>query len=293
MRNLLVLAIVLAGCSSADTLASPAATSTLAPSTVGASPTGPVAERPTPTQGVAAITIAPAPTSTVTAAPSASTPGPTLAPTPTTAPVMTTTPPQHLDAVIADYGYSTFKAKQATDVSLSWAVVVRNPNHHAYANGVVVSVTLYDKNGGIIDTGSSRVDFMIPGQSGAVAASISDFSNPNLRNVARMQVEISTDRFEDFNGTPSIFEVGRIRNSRDNFGHIVTTASVTADFDRHVDDTRGVAVYYNGDRIVGGADHFLDTIPSRKKTTIQIDGPPIGKVTRTEIYISLSNLTVS
>ena len=82
------------------------------------------------------------------------------------------------------------------------------------------------------------------------------------RGDSRLVVTIDRDQclliyplpdWEEIDFATGTFEAGNIRTTRQEFGGLRTTGQITSTFERDIEDTKAVAVYYRDGGIVGGA----------------------------------------
>jgi hypothetical protein len=127
---------------------------------------------------------------------------------------------------------------------------------------------------------------------------VSSGGDPSRRHPApgsgsQMEVQVfHRDDWEDFDGLPGAFDFESIRTRASSIGSLRTTARISSGFARDLANPYVLAVYYDGDEIIGGGWTFADRVPSGGKVGVEIYGPSIKSPTRTEMYAHLSNLSL-
>lgn len=217
------------------------------------------------------------------------TPRPTRRPTPTPVP--------RENIVVVDYGYSTFRGEYDEGDSLSWAVILENPNQADtwIGTGISVSVTFKDAGGGVVSNAGDTVAAILPEQTVAIAGADSHFSNPDLELIASMEVQLGTPRWEMAEESLGAFTVSGIQTRTSEFGGVNTTATVASTFEREMESVYATAVYYGAEgNIIGGDWTFVDFIPAGGEIAFEISGfSAMPGITGTEVYLTLSFISLN
>jgi hypothetical protein len=89
------------------------------------------------------------------------------------------------------------------------------------------------------------------------------------------------------------FTASAIRTRKDEYGSATTNFRLKSTFERDIRDARAVAIYYNGNKIIGGAYTFVEFVPAGGSTGVQIDAAsaPSPPITKTAIYAAPSSLS--
>jgi hypothetical protein len=198
---------------------------------------------------------------------------------------------------ISEYGFSTYQGPYDSGPSLSWAVVLKNPNpaDTSIADRVDVSVTLLDAGGGVVASAQDTVAAILPGQTVAVTGSDSAYGNPDLGLIKTMEVQIGSPQWEDAGQTLGTFQISSIATRTGEFGQLTTTARVKSTFAKELKSTMAVAVYRNAaGKIVGGDFTFVDFIPAGGTASLSISGlSAIPGIDHADVYLSLSFLSIT
>jgi hypothetical protein len=194
---------------------------------------------------------------------------------------------------LVDSGFSVYKGKYDSGYSLSWGVIVKNPNANAVADDVRLVVDFLDASGTLVTTSNDSWPAILPNQTVALGEEISYFSNSDLKTVAKMEVQVfHGDDWEDFDGSAGEFSFSDIKTRADSIGSLDTTARISSTFAKDLQSPYAVAIYRREGAIVGAGWTFVDLVPAGGQVGVEIYGPSIPKVDSTEMYAHFSNLTI-
>jgi hypothetical protein len=220
---------------------------------------------------LAVITLAPTNTATTV----------TAEPTPSEPPVQ--------DIKLVATGFSKFKGKYDSGPQLGYGIVVENPNASWIAKQVDLSIAFLDDNGDIIDTVEESFAAILPGQRVAWADTLSDFSG-DWSTMKSMEVNLSEPDWEAYLGQPGAYTFSRIKMTRDLIGSIDVTARLKSTFDKELENPQIVALFYRGDKIIGGGWTYLEHARDGAAVKVSTSGYP--KVDKVELYGVLTNLSL-
>lgn len=174
-----------------------------------------------------------------------------------------------------------FTADTETD-SVSYAVVIENPNATWVPRFVDVSITFLDADGTELTTETQTITGLLPASETAVAGEAA-----GAGGATEMEVEI-----ENLNGLPSelrssLEEAGQyeyegIQTAQVPSGGITTSGQVVSRFAREQSNVAIHAVYYDADgEVIGGAgasvDHVLPGAPAAFEASTAVTVPDIAE----------------
>lgn len=221
-----------------------------------------------------------------------STPRPTVRPRSTPRP--TPTPDPRDEIALVDYGFSTYHGEFDDGASLTWAVVLENPNASWLATRVNLNVSFLDDAGSIVTTASDTVALILPGEQSATVGSDSYFSNPDLGTITSMEVQLGSADWEEPDGPVGEFTITDIATRTGEFGQVTTTARVNSTFADEITNPKAVVVYYDADGAVLGGDFtFVDFVPAGGTIPVEISGfDAVPGLSSSDIFITFSFLSL-
>lgn len=215
----------------------------------------------------------------------------TPATTPTTVAV-TTTVAARKPVEIVKSGFTQLAPNSIGTSYVSYAAIVRNPNSDTWlASRVDVNFTFTDNAGTVVKSNSESFAAILPGQTVAIG------DNTQAQGATKLDVKVLVGRWDNnvTQTTLGTFTAEGVTTTAQRFGGQKTNATVKSTFVKDLKSTKGVAVYYDSaGAIIGGAFTFIDFIPGGGSVGVEITGSStVPNVARTEVYVALTNLSLS
>jgi hypothetical protein len=199
---------------------------------------------------------------------------PTLEPTPE--------PEARVDPTVIAQG---FTADTETD-SVSYAVVIENPNSTWVPRYVDVSITFLDAKGTELTTETQSITGMLPESETAVAGEV-----PQAGRATAMEVQISNLNSLPGQMRSSLEEAGRydyegVETLADESGGITTTGVVRSGFESEQINVPIHAVYYSSaGSVIGGAVTIVDRVPSGNEAPFEASTlATVPDITETRVF---------
>lgn len=188
---------------------------------------------------------------------------------------------------IVNKGFTQLEPDSIGSSYISFAAVFKNPNDSQIAEDVNVNITFYNDKDTVVKSVSESISSILPGQSAAVG------DMEEAEGAVKMEVQALVDTWSKASGKLGEFTAEDINTSPEEYGGMKTNATLASTFKKDLKNVEAVAVYYNGDAIVGGDFTYVDFAPAGGKVGLEITGSnTIPDVNKTEIYTGFSALTL-
>lgn len=198
-------------------------------------------------------------------------------------PEPTTTPlPQREALVLGESGFGQ-DGRQA-----GFAFFITNPNTAYAVTSTDYQVAFYDDAGTVIETDSSNIELLLPGQTLGIAGTM--FLDEGV-TVAKVDVQVNDGSFEPSDPIPT-FSVDRVAYLADQILPRVVGV-IASPYNWDVSNVRVAAVAYDeAGAIIGGGFTYVNFIPADSETAVSLSLTTSVIPDKVELYPAISGLTM-
>lgn len=193
-----------------------------------------------------------------------------------------TTPPEVEPATLVTSGFGQ------EGRSVSYAFIVTNPNPGIGLEDVGYQITALDSSGAIVETDSSSIPALFPGDTLGIGGDL--FVEENVI-VDSIDVQLSRGDSTPSEPIPN-FTTEQVTYIPGDYTSQVTGV-ISSPFSRQFDDLRVSAITYDAeDNINGGGYTYVDFVPANGTTGVNVTVNTTGEVARAEIFPIVSFLSL-
>lgn len=204
---------------------------------------------------------------------------PTATKKPTKVPPTPTIKPEDLVIIAQGFGQD--------EQEVGYGFILENPNQNLAFENSKYQIAAYDSNDTVVETESSYIELILPGQKLGIGGSI--YLDEGV-TVAKIVVQINAGDAEVVEETPIFTTDHIVYREGDWYSRVI--GIINNPFDIAVADLRVSAVAYNtAGEIIGGGFTFLNFVSPLGKTGVELSVTSAGDVASVELYPVLSSLS--
>lgn len=172
--------------------------------------------------------------------------------------------------------------------SIAYAFEIENPNPGFAVETSSYQVAVYDKSGTVLDSTSSYIELLLPGQALGVAGTLYLDSKDMVAD--HIEVQVKPGQYVELEEQPS-FTVDRINYTKGSYSAKVT-GILKSPYKQDVSQVKAYALAYDAaDNLIGGGYTYVSFVPAEGQAPVEMSVVTTGEPARVAVFASLSGLS--